>query len=108
MEVAPSLEDYGLHNLPLGLGGEHQRVNAALAVALCKQWMMARAHSEHTTELQKVVHLLIIPVVTMLSIQIYICTLEEYTYCTNNLRRVYFEVLLQHGCKQLTRGFGRF
>jgi hypothetical protein len=54
LEVAPPLEDYGLHTLRLGLGGEHQRINAALAVALCKQWVMTRAPSEHTSGLQKV------------------------------------------------------
>lgn len=54
LEVVPSLEDYELHNVQLGLGGEHQRINAALAVALCKKWVMTRAPSEHTTGLQKV------------------------------------------------------
>jgi hypothetical protein len=38
----------------LGLGGDHQRVNAALAIALCKQWVMTRDPSENVTQLQKV------------------------------------------------------
>ncbi|KAG0584413.1 hypothetical protein M758_3G207800 [Ceratodon purpureus] len=54
LEVVPALENYELHNLQLGLGGEHQRINAALAVALCKQWVMTRAPSEQTSGLQKV------------------------------------------------------
>lgn len=54
LEEARPLEEYGLHDLQLGLGGEHQRVNAALAVALCKQWVMKRPPSEQTNALQKV------------------------------------------------------
>lgn len=53
LEEAPPLEEYGLHDLQLGLGGDHQRVNGALAVALCKQWVMKRPPSDHTNGLQK-------------------------------------------------------
>lgn len=54
LEVAPPLENYNLHGLQLGLGGQHQRVNAALAVALCKQWVMTRPPSELHDGLKKV------------------------------------------------------
>jgi len=54
LEVARPLDDYDLQNVKLGLGGDHQRVNAALAIALCKQWVMTRAPSENITQLQKV------------------------------------------------------
>lgn len=54
LKVAPALEDYGLSDLQLGLGGEHQRINAALAVALCKQWVMTRPPSELHDGLKKV------------------------------------------------------
>ncbi|BBN12887.1 folylpolyglutamate synthase [Marchantia polymorpha subsp. ruderalis] len=47
LEVAPPLETYGLHNLQLGLKGDHQRLNAALAVALCKTWAWRTGNEEH-------------------------------------------------------------
>lgn len=36
--ITPALESYLVDSLQLGLDGEHQRVNAALAVALCAAW----------------------------------------------------------------------
>ncbi|EFJ38623.1 hypothetical protein SELMODRAFT_402687 [Selaginella moellendorffii] len=47
LEVAAPLTAYGLGDLELGLKGEHQRVNAALAVALCKRWAGSSGHNEH-------------------------------------------------------------
>ncbi|KAG6555626.1 hypothetical protein Mapa_002861 [Marchantia paleacea] len=47
LEVAPPLETYGLHDLQLGLKGDHQRLNAALAVALCKTWAWRTGNEEH-------------------------------------------------------------
>ena len=39
LSVAPSLEEYvGGAGLDLGLAGQHQRVNAALAVSLAAAW----------------------------------------------------------------------
>jgi folylpolyglutamate synthase len=39
LKEVPPLSDYGVENLSVGLPGEHQLVNASLAVQLCKTWM---------------------------------------------------------------------
>ncbi|CAK9228398.1 unnamed protein product [Sphagnum troendelagicum] len=38
MECPPTLESYGVENVQLAPEREHQRINAALAVALCISW----------------------------------------------------------------------
>lgn len=39
LEVAPPLESFDDPSaISLGLAGDHQRINAALAVALCQKW----------------------------------------------------------------------
>ncbi|XP_002987368.2 folylpolyglutamate synthase [Selaginella moellendorffii] len=47
LEIAPPLETYNLGDLKLGLQGEHQRTNAALAVRLCRGWAERSDHQEH-------------------------------------------------------------
>ncbi|CAM6095551.1 unnamed protein product [Calypogeia fissa] len=50
LTVAPALDSYGLSNLKLGLNGEHQRINAALAIALCRRWAQRSGNEEHWTK----------------------------------------------------------
>ncbi|KAH7422187.1 hypothetical protein KP509_13G095200 [Ceratopteris richardii] len=38
LEITQDVEFYGVKSLKLGLDGDHQRTNAALAVALCAEW----------------------------------------------------------------------
>ncbi|KAL2624078.1 hypothetical protein R1flu_008323 [Riccia fluitans] len=47
LAVAPPLESYGIPDLQLGLRGDHQRMNASLAVALCKIWAERTSNLEH-------------------------------------------------------------
>ncbi|KAL3685754.1 hypothetical protein R1sor_003776 [Riccia sorocarpa] len=47
LTVAPPLESYGIPNLQLGLRGDHQRMNASLAVALCKTWAERTGNLAH-------------------------------------------------------------
>ncbi|XP_072985690.1 folylpolyglutamate synthase-like isoform X1 [Typha latifolia] len=46
LEVASPLDSMMLNGLKLGLAGEHQFMNAGLAVALCKCWLQRIGHSE--------------------------------------------------------------
>ncbi|KAI5083110.1 hypothetical protein GOP47_0002853 [Adiantum capillus-veneris] len=52
LEIAPALESYGVQSVKLGLNGDHQRVNAALAVALCAAWEKKLCASKDLTMLQ--------------------------------------------------------
>ncbi|KAJ7546617.1 hypothetical protein O6H91_08G047100 [Diphasiastrum complanatum] len=47
LEVAPPLETYNRGNLRLGLEGDHQRINAALAIALCRCWSQRSGLKQH-------------------------------------------------------------
>ncbi|XP_062092607.1 folylpolyglutamate synthase isoform X1 [Humulus lupulus] len=56
LQVVPPLDANLLNGLKLGLEGEHQYVNAGLAVALCSSWLQRTgraeaAHLEHTSSL---------------------------------------------------------
>lgn len=44
---APPLETYEADDLQLGLAGDHQRINASLAVALCRSWAKKRGSEDH-------------------------------------------------------------
>lgn len=44
----PPLDDNLLNGLKLGLEGEHQYINAGLAIALCSTWLQRTGHSEVT------------------------------------------------------------
>eukprot|EP00850_Spirogloea_muscicola_P008500 SM000045S16245 [mRNA] locus=s45:388079:392447:- [translate_table: standard] len=46
LQVAPLLTDI-LEQISLGLAGEHQRVNASLAVALCRAWAARTERQDH-------------------------------------------------------------
>eukprot|EP00850_Spirogloea_muscicola_P003276 SM000013S26445 [mRNA] locus=s13:427204:431589:+ [translate_table: standard] len=48
LQIAPSLDDI-LDQMSLGLAGEHQRVNASLAVALCRAWAAQTERQDHVT-----------------------------------------------------------
>lgn len=54
LEIAPTLESYGVENVQLGLEGEHQQINAALAVALCISWACHSPPSDRIHQLQQV------------------------------------------------------
>ncbi|GMH15374.1 hypothetical protein Nepgr_017215 [Nepenthes gracilis] len=47
LQVAPPLDFNLLNGLQLGLDGEHQYVNAGLAVALCSTWLHRNGHLEY-------------------------------------------------------------
>ncbi|CAK9274362.1 unnamed protein product [Sphagnum jensenii] len=53
LEIAPTLESYGVENVQLGLEGEHQQINAALAVALCISWACRSPPSDRIHQLQQ-------------------------------------------------------
>eukprot|EP00250_Pteridium_aquilinum_P019733 c24552_g1_i1 orf=310-2130(-) len=53
LAIAPALNSYGLDSIKLGLDGEHQCVNAALAIALCATWEKKRCSSPHLAMLQE-------------------------------------------------------
>ena len=44
LQVVPPLDSHLLNCLRLGLGGEHQYLNAGLAVALCSSWLQRTGH----------------------------------------------------------------
>lgn len=46
LTVVPSLDPELLHGRKLGLEGEHQYLNAGLAVALSSTWLHRSGHSE--------------------------------------------------------------
>ncbi|XP_020087546.1 folylpolyglutamate synthase isoform X2 [Ananas comosus] len=46
LEVAPPLDSEKLKGLKLGLAGEHQYINAGLAVALCKCWLQRTGYTK--------------------------------------------------------------
>lgn len=46
LEVAAPLDASVLSGLHLGLEGEHQYINAALAIALCSTWLQRTGHVE--------------------------------------------------------------
>ncbi|XP_077238898.1 DHFS-FPGS homolog B isoform X2 [Tasmannia lanceolata] len=46
LQVAPPLDVSSLNALELGLDGEHQYLNAGLAIALCNTWLQRTGHSE--------------------------------------------------------------
>ena len=58
LSVVPGLDEYlGGANIDLGLAGQHQRINAALAVSLAAAWEARRAqvgpaHGAHCTARQ--------------------------------------------------------
>jgi folylpolyglutamate synthase len=53
MYFSPSLDEFAkfskLDRIPLGLSGEHQQVNAALALCLCDEWVNKRQHTLSST-----------------------------------------------------------
>ncbi len=49
MESPPTLESYGVENVQLAPEREHQRINAALAVALCISWACRSPPSDSYT-----------------------------------------------------------
>ncbi|XAR66233.1 Tetrahydrofolate synthase [Bertholletia excelsa] len=58
LQLAPPLDVNLLNGLTLGLGGEHQCINAGLATALCSTWLQRTGHMEvnclnHTSSLPK-------------------------------------------------------
>lgn len=44
LQVAPPLDAKLLNGLTLGLEGEHQYLNAGLAIALCSTWLKRTGH----------------------------------------------------------------
>lgn len=46
LQVAPPLDSNLLNGLKLGLEGEHQYINAGLAVALSSKWLQRTGHLE--------------------------------------------------------------
>eukprot|EP01018_Ginkgo_biloba_P021884 Gb_29901 [translate_table: standard] len=46
LQVASQLDSVRLEGLKLGLAGDHQYINAGLAVALCHSWLRSTGHSE--------------------------------------------------------------
>ncbi|KAI3933394.1 hypothetical protein MKW98_006753 [Papaver atlanticum] len=48
LQVAHPLDSSLLNGLQLGLQGEHQYINAGLAVALCRMWLQKMGHYEGT------------------------------------------------------------
>ncbi|XP_058181833.1 folylpolyglutamate synthase-like isoform X1 [Rhododendron vialii] len=46
LQVAPVLDATLLNGLHLGLDGEHQYLNAGLAIALCSTWLQRTGHNE--------------------------------------------------------------
>ncbi|KAF3433632.1 hypothetical protein FNV43_RR24735 [Rhamnella rubrinervis] len=48
LQVVPPLDDNLLNGQKLGLEGEHQYLNASLAIALCSTWLQRTGHSEVT------------------------------------------------------------
>lgn len=46
--MAPQLDTYLLNGLTLGLEGEHQYLNAGLAIALCSTWLQRTGHADVT------------------------------------------------------------
>ena len=46
LQVAAALDPNMLNGLRLGLDGEHQFVNAGLAVSLCSTWLQRTGHVE--------------------------------------------------------------
>ncbi|XP_057960175.1 folylpolyglutamate synthase-like isoform X1 [Malania oleifera] len=48
LQVAPPLDANLLNGLQLGLDGEHQYVNAGLAIALCSTWLQRTGHIDIT------------------------------------------------------------
>ncbi|CAK8538226.1 unnamed protein product [Lathyrus sativus] len=48
LQVAPLLDAKLLNGLTLGLEGEHQYLNAGLAIALCSTWLKRTGHLGHT------------------------------------------------------------
>lgn len=48
LQVAPPLVADLLNGVKLGLEGEHQYLNAGLAVALCSTWLQRTGHLEAT------------------------------------------------------------
>ena len=46
--MVPPLDGNLLNGLKLGLEGEHQYLNAGLAIALCSTWLQKTGHSEVT------------------------------------------------------------
>lgn len=46
LEVAAPLDASVLSGLHLGLEGEHQYINAGLAIALCSTWLQRTGHVE--------------------------------------------------------------
>lgn len=51
---APPLETYEADDLQLGLAGDHQRINASLAVALCRSWAKKRGSEDHIAMVESV------------------------------------------------------
>ncbi|CAM6021859.1 unnamed protein product [Sphagnum balticum] len=54
MEIPPTLESYGVENVQLSPEREHQRINAALIIALCISWACCSPPSDCTHQLQTV------------------------------------------------------
>eukprot|EP00850_Spirogloea_muscicola_P001235 SM000004S15105 [mRNA] locus=s4:1260745:1265088:- [translate_table: standard] len=54
LQIAPSLDDI-LEQMSLGLAGEHQRVNASLAVALCRAWAARTERQDHVATFDKAI-----------------------------------------------------
>ncbi|CAK9274358.1 unnamed protein product [Sphagnum jensenii] len=54
MECPPTLESYGVENVQLAPEREHQRIKAALAVALCISWACRSPPSDRIHQLQQV------------------------------------------------------
>ncbi|XP_043716524.1 folylpolyglutamate synthase-like isoform X2 [Telopea speciosissima] len=48
LQIALPLDRNFLHGLDLGLVGEHQYINAGLAIALCRTWLRKTGHLEGT------------------------------------------------------------
>jgi len=46
LQVVPPLDANLLNGIKLGLEGEHQYLNAGLAVALCSTWLQRTGHLE--------------------------------------------------------------
>ena len=46
LQVVPPLDANLLNGLKLGLEGEHQYLNAGLAIALCSSWLQRTGHAE--------------------------------------------------------------
>lgn len=93
LEVAPPLDLEKLKGLKLGLAGEHQYINAGLAVSLCKCWLQRTGYTKALLKVRLLI-MLIKPFALSLSAiffaSVYMCIRSMYKYFVDVLGLLLF------------------